>query len=1447
MLGFIKFPGVSADGPGDPYYWPVGTGDVLIWEHQQEGGVITYEKWEFVERNWTELIPGNYSETIWFNVYEWNSTYGTWDRIPYLGYPETRPAPICSANWTYQTWDHTGLGDYISGEPYAFVNGIDPVLNAFFVPRHYEASGENWYWINQTYFYAMVPAPEINSDPYTNNKLQIYNTSQGNFVVEYFNYSVYESYMTPGRAGALLKDHATIYPNGTIQERMLLRRLIDQFSNVDYSYDAEIPSKSSLTWGVKKGDKLIWNNTLSDTYTKWEIVGFELNASANREYVLANGFSWISGQYYPTPLSSNLPTQLPQIALAGNCTWQSFNLQGNGSHPIWGYPYGLATNSHQALPLQGGTVNMSWFDVSLRELLIMSYGAFPADFSTTINGLTYTVRNTTAGVDVFQFNYTSKGVLSYYIVRSYDGTPMVEMILVRGPGLVVTIPPAPVYQWGIQEGDVLIWRQQAEFIDTYLKSEILGFEDELLGPGLVREIVHDLKFNWDQETGQWDDSTGMTSPPDLVQIGAIANLTWQYFEFFGPGSGVWGWGYPYGAAITPGGMPLLNSLYLPLQGGVVNMSWFSSAYQAFYTFMGITGCSFAVDGLTFTVTNTTSSVVREKYIFNAMGVMEYYRQRDWDNSLIMEFKIVSGVGFPSTPPPSTKLSWGVAPRDEIVWGLGLDPESGTILGQMKWNISYIELLEVPPINFYREAIYANATKYNSASGEWETIVATMSSTPPEVPQPMVWANTTWQLFPWNIAEMTPQYMMGYPFGIVGSMDIPLFNSIPVPIYNEMIVPLQGGNVNMSWIDESWHNLFTAFMGVYPPDWQSSIVGNCLKITNTTSTVVQLQMNYTSNGILELFHMRSWDNILMLNYTLFSAPGYVPPVDLIPPSITILSPTPYQVLGNATPGFQVTITDPNLDKTWYNLGGSNFTFTGSIGTLDAPAWAAQGNGTVGITFYANDTLGHQSELMITVRKDIVPPTVTILVPTSFYDSPDPPLYSISITEPNRHTIWYTLDGGLSNYTSGSTFGTISTTAWAACLAGSVTITFYVNDTARNWASDSVTVTKRGPALTVNSPVPDSFHHANVPTYSVTVASQDHVCYSFNGGVTNYTITESTTPGTYTGSFDATAWQNLPNGTYVVTFAANDSADYWAIVSVTIHKDIIPPFLMVGQPAANAWFGATPPSIIAAAMYYQYVGYTLDGVNNFTFTPPGPVAINQAAWNARPDGSVAIMIFANDIADNWNITVVTVRKDTTLPSISITAPTASGTFETAPPFTLSITEANVNQQWYTLNAGTTTYVFTGNSGTIDATAWAALPDGKVTIRFYVSDQVGNVKYQEVTVNKGKPAEFPWMFVIIGAAAGVGVIGAVLVLKKGKSRSYTPSSSGTRVASTHLEPESSQVLEKPGVEKPKPAEVKKKPKQEPLPRKKFKEPKAPKAKKGKQKGFWSNLPTESSSRKK
>jgi len=87
-----------------------------------------------------------------------------------------------------------------------------------------------------------------------------------------------------------------------------------------------------------------------------------------------------------------------------------------------------------------------------------------------------------------------------------------------------------------------------------------------------------------------------------------------------------------------------------------------------------------------------------------------------------------------------------------------------------------------------------------------------------------------------------------------------------------------------------------------------------------------------------------------------------------------------------------------------------------------------------------------------------PRITVLSPEeSDRFKSTAPSFEVEIVDVYVYEMWYTLDGGLNNYTF-SENGTIDQSAWDALLDGIITITFYAKDIADNEAFVEVSVIK-----------------------------------------------------------------------------------------------------------------------------------------------------------------------------------------------------------------------------------------------------------------------------------------------------------------------------------------------------------------------------------------------------
>ncbi len=320
--------------------------------------------------------------------------------------------------------------------------------------------------------------------------------------------------------------------------------------------------------------------------------------------------------------------------------------------------------------------------------------------------------------------------------------------------------------------------------------------------------------------------------------------------------------------------------------------------------------------------------------------------------------------------------------------------------------------------------------------------------------------------------------------------------------------------------------------------------------------------YTSNGVLETISF-VMDGKEFYTIRLNDFDYVMEGCDIYDPIITINSPTPNSFHDSQPPPVDLSIEEHYLDTVWYNLDNvsvqtSNYTYTGSI---PQGVWDQVGNGTVTITFYANDTNGNEGFAYVIVNKDIFAPDITINSPADDQEFTDTaPTFDLTIIETNLDSIWYSFDDGVTNYPCGIS-GQIDGTVWDSLADGILTLRFYAYDLAGNVDYSEVNIEKdvTAPDITINSPTHNQEFTDTAPTFDLTIVDPnlDSIWYSFDNGITNY-------PCGISGQIDGTGWDSLAEGMYTLRFYANDTFGYEGYSEVIIIKtsEIIPGFPFYG---------------------------------------------------------------------------------------------------------------------------------------------------------------------------------------------------------------------------------------------------------------------------------------------
>ncbi len=249
-----------------------------------------------------------------------------------------------------------------------------------------------------------------------------------------------------------------------------------------------------------------------------------------------------------------------------------------------------------------------------------------------------------------------------------------------------------------------------------------------------------------------------------------------------------------------------------------------------------------------------------------------------------------------------------------------------------------------------------------------------------------------------------------------------------------------------------------------------------------------------------------------------------------------------------------------------------------------------------------------------------------------------------------------------------------------------------------------------------------------------------------------------------------WDNYTGSDINNDGIGDDPHDFGTGIDYLPIWDDTAPVITINSPNPNDIFGLNAPNFDVTIIEpnIDEMWYTLDsGLHNYTFEENG--TIDQSAWDVAPSGSITLTFYVRDMIGYIGSAEVIIIKDVEAPTISINTPDAGDEFGSdAPSFDITVTDANLDTVWFTLNGGISYYI-DSFSGTINQTAWSALTEVNITITFYANDSAGNLASEEVSIIKTADTGSNLTLIIVlsttlgGAAVAAGVIGTLMY--KGK----------------------------------------------------------------------------------
>lgn len=162
--------------------------------------------------------------------------------------------------------------------------------------------------------------------------------------------------------------------------------------------------------------------------------------------------------------------------------------------------------------------------------------------------------------------------------------------------------------------------------------------------------------------------------------------------------------------------------------------------------------------------------------------------------------------------------------------------------------------------------------------------------------------------------------------------------------------------------------------------------------NYTWYNVSIHREFLESGIGENLRTDIWDSLLDGTFVIeFFANDSIGNIndkfkhtitkDTIAPLLQVISPLESTIFTSGPMGFELSITEPNIDLVWYTINNqeTRYYFEGLNGTVDSTAWNSLPNGNVNITFGVSDKAGNITFKSITVKKQYLEiPSYNLLV-------------------------------------------------------------------------------------------------------------------------------------------------------------------------------------------------------------------------------------------------------------------------------------------------------------------------------------------------------------------------------------------------------------------------------------------------------------------------------------
>ena len=374
--------------------------------------------------------------------------------------------------------------------------------------------------------------------------------------------------------------------------------------------------------------------------------------------------------------------------------------------------------------------------------------------------------------------------------------------------------------------------------------------------------------------------------------------------------------------------------------------------------------------------------------------------------------------------PYNETTYGIPPLINIT---ALDPDLQYIWykvnGQQEFLESGVaETLRVDIWNSLSEGIFTIELYANNSIGNLNntfSLTLYKDTHTPRITINAPYNETTYAIPPLiNITALDPDlqhiwYNVGgqqefLESGVAETLRVDIWNSLSEGIFTiELYANNSIGNLNNTFSLTLYKDTLAPNISILSPI--NLMFCNSLPIINITATDINLeyiwynvsgQQEFLESGVAETLRADIWsflgEGIFMIELYANDSLGNLNNnftiqlhKDTISPTITIISPSANEKIGQESPEFRVFIHDTNLDKMKYSLndGLTNYSFS-SNSSINQEAWQALWNSlsdgdSITITFYAEDKAGNigSNYIIVTVDKPYTPPeedNLTIII-------------------------------------------------------------------------------------------------------------------------------------------------------------------------------------------------------------------------------------------------------------------------------------------------------------------------------------------------------------------------------------------------------------------------------------------------------------------------------------